>query len=138
MFTLCFRLRSASALCSVKIANVNKINGKITMEFKKESAQTYLINIIITPSDTGAFRVSQPWIFLWTFWPACFHVSRIGDVVLPKRYGTFDAISARFWRINGLLSTIPRFESAQLFQFLWVGHPLECLCGRYEVNIGTV
>lgn len=113
--------------------------GNVTIrEFASWIVQTYLINIIIPSRDTGALWISQPWIFLRTIGPASLHVSRISNVVLFEGERTLDSISAGLRCVDCCLSAVPSFECAQLFQFLRICHPLECLSCCDEVHIGTV
>lgn len=94
-----------------------------------------LIDVIVATSNAGALGISEPWVLVGTF-SAGFHISCIGDVSCFERQSAFVANVTWFLRTRCFHATIPGFECVQLFVFLRISDPLQCLCCRYKPNIG--
>lgn len=93
-----------------------------------------LINITVTSSNTCAFGITKPWVFVWAL-STSFHVSGVSNVSCLERQSAFVSIAA--WLLCGCsyLPTVPSFKCRQLLVFLRVGNPLECLCCCDKPNV---
>lgn len=97
-----------------------------------------LVDVTVAAGHASSLGIAEPRVLSGAF-VAGFHVPRVGDVSLFECQSAFISIVARPDRTCCRFAAIPGLKSVQLFVFLRVGDPLQCLrcCNEPHVRPET-